>query len=337
MPESLPRVPGGLTLVPNPDESLIGYVFRLASYRRLSSVRFLAVECGFKEPSNQPRPEWLAALAAFAAVDASSLVAISYGPPDRRHAVFRGQRVGQSVLERRGSAHRRLCPHCLDESPHHRAIWDLRYVAACPVHGCLLADECWSCGGALFWRGRDLTRCHCAARADLRKSVAPHVAPRDLEATAAVHGLLGDARFAAEADRVRAMAPFHGLMGADIAEFLFRIGLERMGRRRKVFSSEDPGDLAWEAHVALRFGLETVSDWPGGFHRALDEMRERWPRAGRSLSTCAGAVEFWLAGLQEGSAAPEIAAAVADYRALDAVRRGMEPPGTGVTPYRRRF
>lgn len=47
------------------------------------------------------------------------------------------------------------------------------------------------------------------------------------------------------------MPPFQDVMGSDIADFLFRLGLERLG-------------------------LEAVEDWPNGFHREIDNMRERW-------------------------------------------------------------
>jgi hypothetical protein len=133
-------------------------------------------------------------------------------------------------------------------------------------------------------------------------------------------------RFQAEADRVQAMPPFQDLVGSDIPDFLFRLGLERLGRRRKAFSTEHTGELAWEAHVALRLGLEAVEDWPEGFHREIDNMRERWGGDARmSLFRCVGAVEFWVDRLQEGSQGAAITAAVADYRTRDAARRGRRP------------
>lgn len=335
MPPRPPQVPTCLTLVPLPDESLIGYVFRLAHYRRLPTAYMLAKDCGLADLTNQPNAEQLAALAASASMDPTLLQAISYGPPDRRSAIFMGQRVSQSVLERRGHADRRLCPRCLAESPHHRAIWDLRYVAVCPVHRCLLVDECPECGRPMSWRGGDFTRCRCARRIDFRSIGAPSVADEDIAPTAAVYGLLGDDRFRNEADQVRSMRPFVDLDGADIAEFLFRLGLERMGRKRKVFSSEDPGELAWEAHVVLRRGLEVLDPWPDAFHEAIDAMRRRWgPGEGRSLRMCAGAVERWLSGLPEGRGM-EIRLAVEAYRALDAERKNGPPSRSGPPSPRR--
>jgi hypothetical protein len=58
------------------------------------------------------------------------------------------------------------------------------------------------------------------------------------------------------------------LDGANIAEFLFRLGLglglglEKMGRKNKYFSSENPGDVLWDAQVVMRRGLEAVTPWP---------------------------------------------------------------------------
>jgi hypothetical protein len=117
------------------------------------------------------------------------------------------------------------------------------------------------------------------------------------------------------------------MVGSDIADFIFRLGLERLGRGHKAFSTEHLGELAWEAHVALRLGLEAVQDWPGGLEREIDNMRERWGGSSmKSLFRCAGAIEFWLGRLQEGSDGTAIKAAMADYRVLDAERRGRPLP-----------
>jgi len=266
----------------------------------------------------------LDALAISASMDVGRLMAISYGPPDRVGAVVLGHRVGQSVLERRGGSERRICPACLSESAHHRAMWDLRYVAVCPVHQCFLVDMCPACEKPLKWVGCDLARCRCGHRLDLEGVEPEHVAPEDVEPTAAVFGLFGDVRFLEEAATLRTVRPLSDLKGADLAEFLFRLGLERMGRIRKVFSSEDPGELAWEAHIALRHGLEALEPWPDEFHRTLDDMRGRWGRNPRiSMLMCAGAVERWLAELPDGGG-QHIREAVESYRARDAAQRACK-------------
>ena len=283
----------------HPDESLIGFVFRLAKRRKISSGRRLAFMCGFDRLTNRPRPEWLGALADRAQIDVASLEAISFGPPDDRRGVFRGVSLPSNVFDGRGAAARRVCPRCLSESPHHRAIWDLFFIAVCPVHRVELVDQCRSCGNWLGWFGRDLTRCgrrrEICKGGDLTAMPATPVSEEDVRGTRTVHGLLGDERFRAEADHARGLAPFRDLRDGDIAEFLYRLGLEVQGGRSKIFSTEQPGDLAYEAHRALTLGLLAAERWPGGFYEVLDSMRRR-----SASTTLAGLrkyvapVERWL-------------------------------------------
>ena len=206
---SLPptRIPTCLTLEPIPDESLICYVFRLARFRHLSSAYAQWTDCGLQNFSNQPSLEGLAALAESASMDVDRLKAISHGPPDRVGAVVLGRRVRQSVVEDRGKAHRRICPACLSEAAYHRAMWDLWYVAVCPVHRCVLVDTCSACARPLKWVGADLTRCQWGQRLDLDGVEPEPVAPQDVEPTAAVFGLFGDVRFQEEAEAVRNILP----------------------------------------------------------------------------------------------------------------------------------
>lgn len=64
---------------------------------------------------------------------------------------------------------RRACPACLRESPHHRFMWDLRFVTSCPRHGIKLVDTC-ACGSGrkLGWKDHRVYRGRCCNRGDLR-------------------------------------------------------------------------------------------------------------------------------------------------------------------------
>jgi hypothetical protein len=315
--KDFPRISTALTLDPHPEENLVSYIFRLANYRCLSSAWMLVSACKFTCFTNQPPPEAMTELAATACVDEQDLWAISYGRTDRTWATFRGQRISRATIERRGSAERWICPTCMDEIPAHRAIWDLRYVAICPVHRVLLMDVCPACTKPIRWRGGDLTRCVCEGMPEFSSFVAEDAAPGDISATAAVYGLMGDPRFQRESDEVRAQPLFRDMGGANIAEFLYRMGLERAARPGKFFSSENPGDLAWKAHITLRLGMEATAIWPSGFYRVIDGMRERSRlSAASSMRVAAGAVERWLAGLPEGEGS-EISRALQEYRLTD--------------------
>lgn len=297
---SNPRTTPSLGSTPYPDESLIGFIFRLAKRRRMSSGRWLAFACGFDRLTNQPKPEWIRNLADKAQVDPASLEAISYGPPNDRVGVFRGAILPSNVFDARGMARRRVCPQCLVESPHHRAIWDLSFVAICPVHCVELVDQCRSCGDWLRWLGRDLTNCGCRKGGDLTQMRSAVVSKEDARGTRTVYGLLGDERFRAEADHARSLIPFSDMRNSDIVEFLYRLGLEALGGRSKVFSLEQAGDLAYQAHRALTLGLAVAERWPGTFYEILDSMRRRSASTTLAgLRKYVGPVERWLDQLPE--------------------------------------
>ena len=88
----------------------------------------------------------------------------------------------------------------------------------------------------------------------------------DLHGTKAAHGLLSDDRFREQAGYVLSLEPFRDLAPGKIVEFLFRIGRELVSTRPQAFSLEQPGELAWKAHIALNRGLELSERWPAAFH-----------------------------------------------------------------------
>ena len=327
---------------PLPDESLIGFVFRLAKLRRLPTGQALWTQSGHPNLTNRPTSERLQTLADNARIDVSELQAISYGDLDRSVSVFRGIQLPTTVFDRRGAADRRICPDCLAEAAYHRAIWDLTFIAACPIHLKLLIDACRVCGQPLKWTGGDLTRCTCQ-RGDLTRMATSSVSEADALGTKAVYGLLGEARFAEEADQTRTLTPFCDLGDGKIVEFLFRIGLELLAPRRKLFSMEQPNELAWEAHIALTRGLEVAEDWPKGLFSVLDAMASRVSgQPSLMLLRSVGTVDRWLASLgpEEGVA---IRSASVEFRQRfaermtsrdepglkTAVRKGRKPRAEG--------
>ena len=124
-----------------------------------------------------------------------------------------------------------------------------------------------------------------------------------------------DARFAADAQRVRTLPPFRDLADNHIVEFLYRLGLEAIGARPKIFSTEQAGELAWSAHLALNRGLEVAERWPDSFFEALDNMRRRSASTvAASLRRYVGPIERWLERLS-GGMGHVIRVAVNDYKA----------------------
>ncbi|MGI3778585.1 MAG: TniQ family protein [Janthinobacterium lividum] len=126
MPASTPA--HSVSVTPDPDESLIGYIFRLAARRHLSDARHLALECGFDRLTNRPELTWLDTLADLARVDYQQLEDVSFGPPDKLVGWFRDVEMPSNMFDRTLPAERRVCPECLAGKPLHRAVWDIKCI-----------------------------------------------------------------------------------------------------------------------------------------------------------------------------------------------------------------
>ena len=116
----------------------------------------------------------------------------------RRHAFVTRTQVRSPRPAGRPAAARlayAYCPACLgaDEVPYFRRAWSLAYVAACPVHGVLLRDECARCGmpAAVAPAGGARARpalsrvTHCAECGTRRSDALPASAGPDLTEAAA--------------------------------------------------------------------------------------------------------------------------------------------------------
>jgi hypothetical protein len=284
---------------PKPDESLVGFVFRLSARIGMPNATTLFAQSGFKYPTNRPTGGCLDNLAALVDLDRGILEAISYGPPDNSNAVFMGVSIPFPLLA--GSLlKRKACPKCLTQSLYHRSLWDLVCISACPDHRLRLLTSCQACRRDLTWRGSTLSHCRCG-EGDLRQMTAETVPAAGLLATAAVYGLLGGERHAADATAVGDLIPFRDLAPAEIVEFLYRMGLDIVSPRGKLFSLEWVGEHGSVSHEALTQGLEVARDWPRAFHRAIDKRRDTWgPTAVAARLTCIAAVQRWLTELPDG-------------------------------------
>jgi hypothetical protein len=302
-----------LSAHPLADESLVGFIFRLAKRRHAGSASSLAARVGFERLSNKPQPAWVEALAVDARIPASEIWAVANGPQDDATGMFRGIPLPSGYFDRRGASDYRVCPECLVESPYHRAIWTIACVAVCPVHDKVLIDTCRACGEPLRFVGTDMFLCPCLKGRLDRMRTTP-VDHDEARGTRVVYGLLGDQRFTADAGYARTLEPLADLETGTAVDFLYRVGLHRISPRRALFSVQHAGELAWEAHVALNRGLAVAEDWPRAFVGVLDNIRRHYP-AFRSvaLNRSAGPVERWLDKLAKGTAGT-IRGAVVEYR-----------------------
>lgn len=148
---------------PSQDESLSNYCLRVSESNGYSTPAMMLtmagvasrVHVGIKDTEK---------VAALVDVDAHLLRAMAYVRKDEdKHGTWwRGNHTFRpcEVTPR----FTRICPACIQELGHARAVWDIRLVVACPKHQTLLLDTCPACGKTLTWMRRGLLTCSCGHR-----------------------------------------------------------------------------------------------------------------------------------------------------------------------------
>jgi len=80
------------------------------------------------------------------------------GPSRFKQRLFCGETVSADDLNY-GSP--RLCTACLRERPIWWAVWDLGLVVACPIHRCILLNQCPACKRRVAWERPAVHKCRC--------------------------------------------------------------------------------------------------------------------------------------------------------------------------------
>ena len=175
--------------VPEADESLVGFLVRIAERNRFDSLRWLFRHVRIPFSSIElaaTTPFDLAPLASASGADPVTLIRMAYWPVGQRKVSFLGHVIRREMVTVR---YRRACPRCLSEAPFHRAVWDLKFATICIRHAVRLIDQCTECRRPIGWSHRGLITCQCGT--DLRKAQVRPVAQEDFNGEAYVHDQLG--------------------------------------------------------------------------------------------------------------------------------------------------
>lgn len=257
-----------LRLTTEADESIVGFLVRLTHRNCFDSPRWVMeiADLAFRRiDAVATKPFDLALLSRVSGVEEAILRRMTYWPTGQRGQVrFFGHSTGRDMVPLR---HRRACPRCLDESPYHRAAWDLSVVSVCPHHAVGLVRECWRCGRKLDWRLPTLTACECGA--DLRKCPAEPIPREELQGIWHIHRVLG----LSAADPAPGSAGAVGSLSAhDALTLLLNLGWFATGARQL----PHPIKLCSEGvatHQLLNTGFLACLDWPEAFFQYLDSWR----------------------------------------------------------------
>ncbi len=255
---------------PCEDESLVGYMIRLASangrFDPFAFSRQMGMPHSILEAA-ATMPFDLAAIAQAIGRPEADLRALSYWPRDCGRLTF-----GEVTLDRRWLTlhRRRACSECLAEAARHRAVWDLTVATVCPVHLVNLIEACPRCKAELRWTGPSIDMCFCGHKlADDAEAV--RLVPADVRALLTVHAILGRLP---EGQQVLAELPGKVVrLGADgILTLMLGLGWLAdggVGLPRAALI----GRTETRLNRLLSLGHTIALGWPGSFHGLLERTR----------------------------------------------------------------
>ncbi len=145
------------TPLPYEDESLAGYLIRLAQSNYYSSPNWilrlagLQVSRGITLWAQPHQPSHLSQLIKLTDEQLKLMASLPYQLVKEVNPV-------RYIIYKYA---RKLCPNCLLESPYCRKIWDWKLVDVCSLHQCLLITSCAGCQKNIRWGRATVTRCRC--------------------------------------------------------------------------------------------------------------------------------------------------------------------------------
>lgn len=289
-----------LRVKPGPEESLVGFLSRLAER---NGVPIEGVQ-GFLRSIGLPftsigvlgtKRADLTAIARNAGLAASQLDGMAFWREPSGLI-----RIGLGLVRRHdiGMAYRKVCPECLAETGVHRRSWHLKAVNVCVTHRIPLVSRCSWCRQTLGWHTSSVTRCSCGQ--DLRRVTVAKMTDPTLRGTATVLAALGidPAGHGPAFKRPPQIAALHA---SDLISLILHLGWfsEYGGVLPRSTFSESFRHLI---PTALNAGAALISDWPVGVLRLFDRMaRQGAARPGRfGLRRDLGPVANWITELDEG-------------------------------------
>lgn len=294
---------------PKPDESLPGFVLRMARRMRFPKAERLAGRVGLRQPGSAFTAADLGPLVDLIGTDRALVEAIAYRPLARTaHHRILGSSVHREFID---VSRRQLCPLCLVASLHHRACWDLALATACADHGVRLIGACRQCGRRLGWSWPDVGRCRCGA--DVRAFAPAAVPGAERDANRALLDLLGPAPPSWLRGRLA------GCEGSDLMKLLMCLGMFLTGwrkeRRIETLVAAGPDAVA----SVLMSGVAVLREWPVPLHGFLSEQRRQTvARRGRyGARRDFGAFYDWLTLMEPGEVKSALAEATVGYVRTD--------------------
>ena len=255
-----------LRLRPFYDESLVGFLVRLAERNAHQTATWLLHQAGIwtgsVEISRMSGIDF-PALGKGLGVAPDEIKRLAYISVEmNRDRSFFGSSLGADLISLN---QRRFCPQCLQESGHHRAIWDINVVTVCPLHQVRLVNTCPSCCRKPGWIHVPLTKCSCGARFD--KVECACVPDNELMGIREVYRVLN---WQHGHEDIHVPLPLQMLSPTGSIKLMVSLGwyLRGAAGRPRVFLAQNP-----DTHLILSDGYSACCQWPASFYLYLDTLR----------------------------------------------------------------
>lgn len=211
----------------------------------------------------------LTRLAQLANVEPGRLRALTYPPAGGAASAYRnlffGRPVPKYVIRLR---HPKVCPACLSESAYCRRMWELALVTACPIHRCILSDECPCCRKRIRWVRKDVSLCPCGF--DWRATSPLHVEDSELEVSKQVYRLCG--QLPTENNHANGN-PLYGLGIEHLVPAISFVASQYKGIMDTKGKFWVPSSRNAEIHILLNKAFSVFEDWPHNYFSFLDWRR----------------------------------------------------------------
>jgi hypothetical protein len=201
-------------------------------------------------------------------MERASFDLMHHGSPEPNTARLFGHVVHAEYVS---LSRRRACPLCLEDSPHHRAIWNFSLLTVCPEHGVPLVERCQECSRLLTWTTPSVTTCSrlsCLAPIEPVSGAAPETE------LGGVRGLV--ATITGQPPPEAPAWPVNSII-----RFTFALGkiASGGGRSRPIGVAQKQPELL---PAILDAGWKAVANWPVGFRKLMADLRtEAANRPGR--------------------------------------------------------
>lgn len=269
-----------VTPKPEPDESLIGYLLRLAERNGYETATVILLLAGFDVNALRNcqfafrGQDDLSPLSLLTGCSVQMLACLRYAPAPSETTAYRYLIFGKPVQRYFINARRpKVCPECLRESAYCRKVWELAPVTACPRHSRMLLDECPGCRARVSWIRSSVSVCPCGF--DWREASPCPVAPSEPSVAGRVHRLCNLPSGGNASGVTAGASPLDKLDLEHSLSALSFVAAQRVGLIDTTGKFSVKGRSNAELHELFTRAEAVFESWPANFEDFLDWRRAR--------------------------------------------------------------